>query len=83
LIAVGPGFEIPDAVQIDDHGVETRLDPARFARIHRTVIVNLDRIRYLDPWSHGDQLVVLESGARLTLSRRFRDRMPGTLGEQP
>lgn len=63
--------------------VETRLDPARFARIHRTVIVNLDRIRYLEPWSHGDQLVVLESGARLTLSRRFRDRMPGTLGEQP
>jgi two-component system LytT family response regulator len=62
--------------------VESRLDPAHFARIHRTVIVNLDRIRYLEPWSHGDQLVVLESGARLTLSRRFRDRMPGTLGER-
>lgn len=61
--------------------VESRLDPARFVRIHRTAIVNLDRIRYLEPWSHGDQVVVLQSGARLTLSRRFRDRMPGTFGD--
>jgi two-component system LytT family response regulator len=59
--------------------IEERLDPAHFARIHRTVIVNLDRISYLEPWSHGDQLVVLESGARLTASRRFRDRLPGGL----
>lgn len=61
--------------------VENRLDPGRFARIHRTAIVNLDRVKYLEPWSHGDQLVVLESGARLTLSRRYRDRLPRTFGD--
>jgi two-component system LytT family response regulator len=61
--------------------VEARLDPARFIRIHRTAVVNVDRIRYLEPWSHGDQIVVLESGVRLTQSRRFRDRLPGTFGE--
>ena len=60
-----------------------RLDPARFARIHRTAIVNLRRVKYLEPWSHGDQRVVLESGERLTLSRRFRDALPLTLGDGP
>lgn len=59
--------------------VEARLDPTAFARIHRTVIVNLARVRFLEPWSHGDQRVVLESGERLTLSRRYRDRLPLTL----
>lgn len=59
--------------------VEGRLDPKAFARIHRTVIVNLVRVRYLEPWSHGDQRVVLENGERLTLSRRYRDRLPLTL----
>lgn len=58
-----------------------RLDPGRFARIHRTTIVNLERVRYLEPWSHGDQVVVLERGERLTLSRRFRNALPRTLGD--
>jgi two-component system LytT family response regulator len=62
--------------------LEARLDPTRFVRIHRTTIVNLDRVRYLEPWSHGDQLVVLQSGEKLTLSRRFRDRLPGTFSEE-
>ncbi|HWA16148.1 MAG TPA: LytTR family DNA-binding domain-containing protein [Gemmatimonadales bacterium] len=59
--------------------VEARLDPAAFARIHRTTIVNLARVKYLEPWSHGDQRVVLDTGERLTLSRRYRDRLPLTL----
>jgi two-component system LytT family response regulator len=62
--------------------IEVRLDSARFVRIHRTAIVNLDRVRYLEPWSHGDQLVVLQSGEKLTLSRRFRDRLPRTFSEE-
>ncbi len=61
--------------------IETRLDPARFARVHRTAIVNVDRIHYLEPWSHGDQLLVMKSGERLILSRRYRDRLPETLAE--
>src|SRR5690606_27494106 len=57
-------------------GDEPRLDPARFARIHRSHIVNLDRVRTLHPWSHGDWLVVLHDGTELMLSRRYRDRLP-------
>jgi two-component system LytT family response regulator len=61
--------------------IESRLDPARFVRVHRTSIVNVDRIRYLEPWSHGDQLMVLQSGEKVMLSRRYRDRLPRTLQE--
>jgi two-component system LytT family response regulator len=56
---------------------EARLDPTRFARIHRSHIVHLDRIRTLHPWSHGDWLVTLHDGTELMLSRRYRDRLPG------
>lgn len=61
--------------------IETRLDPARFARVHRTAIVNVDRIQYLEPWSHGDQLLVMRSGEKLMISRRYRERLPRTLQE--
>lgn len=61
--------------------VEARLDPSRFARIHRATVVNLDRVRFLEPSSHGDQVVVLLNGERLTLSRRFRDRLPPDIAE--
>lgn len=61
--------------------IESRLDSARFARVHRTSIVNVDRIQYLEPWSHGDQLIVMKSGEKLMLSRRFRERLPRTLQE--
>ncbi len=59
--------------------VEQRLDPAKFARVHRSAIVNLDAIRELRPWSHGDALLVLRSGAEVRMSRRYRDRLPGVL----
>jgi two-component system LytT family response regulator len=58
------------------NGLETRLDPARFVRIHRSHIVNLDQLRSLHPWSHGDWLVHLHDGTELMLSRRYRDRLP-------
>jgi two-component system LytT family response regulator len=57
-------------------GLEARLDPNRFARIHRSHIVNLDQVRSLHPWSHGDWLVRLQDGTELMLSRRYRDRLP-------
>lgn len=59
--------------------IEKRLDPAKFARVHRSAIVNLDAIREIRPWSHGDALLVLRSGAEVRLSRRYRDRLPGVL----
>jgi two-component system LytT family response regulator len=52
--------------------VLTRLDPARFARIHRSTIVNLDRVRELQPWFHGDAVVILRDGTRLQVSRTHR-----------
>jgi two-component system LytT family response regulator len=59
---------------------ETRLDPARFARIHRSAIVNLDRVKELQPLFHGEYSVLLENGTRLTLSRRYRDRLQARFG---
>ena len=55
--------------------IEKQLDPERFARIHRSVIVQLDRIVELHPASHGDVDIVLRSGARLVLSRTWRERV--------
>ena len=57
-----------------------RLDPARFVRIHRTAIVNVDRIRELQPLFHGEYAVLLTDGTRLTLSRRYRDRLQERFG---
>lgn len=59
------------------NALEQRLDPSKFARIHRSHIVNLDFIRELLPWSHGDTVVVLKNGARLSCSRRYRERLLG------
>jgi two-component system LytT family response regulator len=49
-----------------------RLDPKRFVRVHRSVAVNTERIRELQPRSHGDYTVVLKSGTELVMSRGFR-----------
>lgn len=53
--------------------LEDRLDSGRFVRISRRAVVNLDRVRVMHDWSHGDRLVVLEDGTELKLSRRYRD----------
>jgi LytTr DNA-binding domain len=58
--------------------LEQRLDPERFRRISRSALVNLDRVREVQPWFHGDAVVILESGARLGLSRRYRTNLLGT-----
>ena len=53
-------------------GLAARLDPARFVRIHRTTIVNVDRIREIQPWFSGDYVVLLHGGAKLNMSRNYR-----------
>ena len=55
--------------------LESRLDPQTFIRIHRRLIVNLDRIHELQPWFGGDQIVILKDGSRLRLSRTFREKV--------
>jgi two-component system, LytTR family, response regulator len=52
-------------------GLLERLDPARFRRIHRSHVVNVDHVRKLLPWFGGDRLVMMSDGSRLTLSRSF------------
>jgi two-component system, LytTR family, response regulator len=56
-------------------GLEAMLDPARFARVHRSAIVNVDRIQEMRPLFRGDFAVVLRGGKQLTLSRAYRDRL--------
>ncbi|HEU5041935.1 MAG TPA: LytTR family transcriptional regulator DNA-binding domain-containing protein [Gemmatimonadales bacterium] len=60
--------------------LEARLDPARFVRIHRSALVNLARIRELEPHFHGEYVVVMQDGARLRLSRGRRDHLHRLLG---
>lgn len=61
------------------HDLEGRLDPARFVRIHRSVIVNLDRIKEMHPHCNGDYIVVLEDGRQLRLSRTRRENLESRL----
>lgn len=62
----------PHVVRSTLRALEERLDASRFARISRSAVVNLDRVKVLHDWSHGDRLVVLEDGTELKLSRRYR-----------
>ena len=57
--------------------LEARFDPAKFARIHRSYFVNIDVIKEMQPWSHGDYVVILNNGKQLPLSRRYRERLFG------
>jgi two-component system LytT family response regulator len=52
-----------------------KLDPERFIRIHRSTIVNVDRIKELRPWFTGEYIVVLQDGKELTLTRSYRDKL--------
>ncbi|WP_031501008.1 LytR/AlgR family response regulator transcription factor [Bryobacter aggregatus] len=55
--------------------LEVKLNSRRFRRIHRSTIVNVDRIREIQPWFRGDAIVILDNGQKLTASRNFRDRL--------
>jgi two-component system LytT family response regulator len=57
------------------NALEQSLDPARFARIHRSTMVNLTRIKELQPWFRGDYVVILRDGHQLTLTRSYRSRL--------
>ena len=58
-----------------------RLDPARFIRVHRSTIVNIEDILQLEPISHGEFDVLLKSGARTRISRSFRSHLEERLGQ--
>jgi two-component system LytT family response regulator len=60
--------------------VERKLDPLQFMRIHRSTIVNLDRIAHVEPYGGSDYQVVLWDGTKLRVGRSARDRL---LGDTP
>lgn len=55
--------------------LQTRLDPEKFARIHRSTIVNIERIKEMYPLFNGDQMIILHDGTQLTMSRNYRDKL--------
>jgi two-component system LytT family response regulator len=60
--------------------LEQELDSARFLRISRSAIVNLDRIQEVQPWFQGDYVLILTDGTRLTSTRGYRENMRRLLG---
>jgi two-component system LytT family response regulator len=60
----------------------SQLDPRKFPRIHRSQIVNIDRIQELQPWSHRDYRIILRNGTQLALSRTYRDQLYQLLGKR-
>lgn len=60
--------------------LEARLDPRVFVRVHRTAIVNLERVKEMLPWFHGDYVVILRDGTRVTTSKGYRRRLREILG---
>ena len=60
--------------------IENKLDPERFLRIHRSTIVNVDRIKELRPFFHGEYMAILKDGTQLTLSRSYREKILAVLG---
>jgi two-component system LytT family response regulator len=65
LYAGGGQFEVRETLA----NLERRLNPRDFARIHRSTIVNIHRIREIQPWFHGYHLVLLQTGQKLRMSR--------------
>ena len=61
--------------------LEPKLDPEKFVRVHRSVIVNVEKIKEIYPRSNGDQDLVLQNGQQLMLSRNFREKFFAVLGE--
>ena len=59
--------------------LEQRLDPGRFFRVHRSAIVNLDRVREMQPLFRGEHVLILQDGTRLKLSRGRLDKLEAAL----
>lgn len=62
--------------------MERKLGNDKFVRIHRTVIVNLDRIKELQPWFNGEYIVILNNGIKLTASRGYKKKLSEVFQEQ-
>lgn len=61
--------------------LEQQLDPARFFRVSRSAIVNLDRVREIQPFARGSQVLILNDETRVSMSRNRRDALERLLGQ--
>lgn len=57
------------------NALEAQLDPKRFFRIHRSLIINIEHLQELRPWHTGEYVVIMRDGTELTMSRGYRDRL--------
>ena len=60
--------------------LEDQLNPRKFLRIRRSVIVQIDRIKELQRWFHGEYLVILQNGTQLMLTRNYRSKFRDAVG---
>ena len=79
---IGDCHHFTNDIEVKGGGaMEAQLDPKKFLRIHRSTIVNVDRIMELHPLFSGEHTVVMEDGTKLTLSRKYKDRLFELLGK--
>lgn len=64
-------------------GIEERLDPSRFVRVHRSYLINLDYLAEIEPLETGDARLTTRDGATLPCSRRFRAQLRERFGDAP
>lgn len=62
--------------------LERQLPPNKFVRVHRSAIVNLDRVQEIQRWFKRDYLFILSSGAKVTSGRRYRERLRDLIKSQ-
>jgi len=63
------------------NNIESQIDPRIFVRIHRSTIINMNRVRELQTWARGEYRVVLHSGASHTLSRGYREHFESVISK--
>jgi hypothetical protein len=71
VYASGQSYRLRDSLR----SLSRRLDEQRFAQVHRAHVVNIDRIREIQPWDNGDYRILLSDGSFLNFSRRYRSRL--------
>jgi two-component system LytT family response regulator len=71
-------YEVRETLQ----ALMEKLDPQEFIRIHRSTIVNVRRIREVQPWFQGSHIIVLQSGEELRMSRYQKEAVDRLLGRR-
>jgi two-component system LytT family response regulator len=64
------------------HSLEAKLDPAKFLRVSRSAIVNIEMVAHLEPWSHGEWAITMRNGHRVISTHGYRERLQKLLREK-